>query len=235
MKHNLFSDVVSEFGQLTKQAWIVMGLFGVVMAGADVLGWSSGPGLSSINYVSVLITAPLGLFAAYFAGMSMVSRRMSGIGFLRFIGGVFALFSLLMIGAGGILALLPSPYKSIILTLSLTLMLFGWLVMIFLPAWPIAQALSSKSVSPMRLLRGTKGYRWSLFLISFVSGSFNNLVPSTEKAKSFAEAMIYAAGNSAVSVFTITLFVALSVTAWRYASAKDKALYGDEPKAAGVF
>lgn len=235
MKRNLFSDVFGEFGGLTNQAWIVMGLFGIIMAGADVLGWSRGPGLLPIDYVSVLITAPIGLFAAYFAGMSMVSRRISGIGFLRFIGGVFALFSLSMIGIGGILALLPSPYKSMILTVALTLIFLGWLALIFLPAWPIAQALSSKSIAPTRLLRGTKGHRWSLFLIFFVGGSFNNLVPSTAKAKSFAEALIYAVGNSAVSVFNITLFVALSVTAWRYASANDKALYGDEPRAAGVF
>ena len=59
-------------------------------------------------------------------------------------------------------------------------------------------------------------------------------MPSTAKAKSFVEALIYAVGNSAVSIFSITLFVALSVTAWRYAIVSDKALYGDEPRAAGT-
>ncbi|MBW6522127.1 hypothetical protein KZ810_01320 [Sphingomonas sp. RHCKR47] len=235
MKGNLFGDVFGEIGGLPCRAWIVMCLFGIVMAGADVLGWSSGPGLSSIDYVSASITAPLGLFAAYFAGMSMVSRRVSGLSFLRFIFGVFSLFSFLIIGIGSILVLLPSPYKGIILTVALTLIFFGWLALAFLPSWPIAQALSSKLVSPTRLFHGTKGHRGSLFLIFFVGGSFNNLVPSTAAAKSLGEAMVYAVGNSAVSVFTITLFVALSVTAWRYASANDKTLYGDEPRAAGVF
>lgn len=232
VKHNLFSDVFSEFGGLTNQAWLLMCIFGIVMAGADLLGWSGGPGLSPVDYVSVSVTVPLGLFAAYFAGMSMMSRRMSGIGFLRFVGGVFALFSSLMLGIAVILALLPGPYKSMILAVALALMFFGWLVVVFLPAWPIAQALSSKLISPMRLLRGTKGNRWSLFLMSFVDGSLNNLVPSTAKARNFAEAMIYAAGNSVASVFTITIFIALSVTAWRYASVSDQALYGDDPRAA---
>lgn len=235
MKRNLFGDVFGELGGLSNQAWIVICIFGIIMAAADVLAWTNGPGLSSIDYISALITAPLGLFAAYFAGMSMVSRKVSGLSFLRFIVGVFSLFSFLIIGIGSILALLPSPYKGIILTVAFSLIFFGWLTLIFLPAWPIAQALSSKLVSPARLLRGTKGHRGSLFLISFVGGSFNNLVPSTATANSLGEAMIYAVGNSAVSVFTITLFVALSVTAWRYASTNDNTLYGDEPRAAGVF
>ena len=235
MKYNLFSDVFGEFGRMSKQAWKIMGLVGLVTAASDVLGWWSGPGLSPIDYLTTVVTVPLRLYAAYHAGILMVSRKTSIVGFLRFVGASFALYSLFLLGILGLFGLLPSPNKTLIVTACLTLLFVGWLAVVFLPAWPIAQALSSGLVSPTRLLRGTKGHRWSLFLIFFVYGSLTKIVPSTMKATNIVEAILYAMGGSVVSVFSFTFFVALSVTAWRYASFNDKELYGDEPRAANVF
>lgn len=235
MKHNLFSDAFGEFGGVSKQGWLAMFIFGAVNAGGDVLAWSDGAGFSSIDYMSAAAATPVALVASYLASMSMISRRESAIGFLRFAAAFFAVFSLFVIGIGGLLEFLPNSHKGFIVPICVILIVLGWLVSIFLPALPVAQALSSKTISPLRLLRATKGHRWSLFLVPFVASALNHILPSTAKAQSLTQAVLYAAGNSAVGVFSLTFFVAVSVTAWRYASANDKKLYGDDPRAVNAF
>jgi len=110
------------------------------------------------------------------------------------------------------------------ISIVIALLLIGLLFVALLPAWPIAQAISARFVSPMQVVKATKGHRWSLILVLFAASSVSKLVPSTSSATNVGEAIALALGGAVVAAATLVLTASIAVTAWKFAVRRDASL-----------
>lgn len=232
-KQNMFSDVSGELAFLPPRVWLAALAFAIVSSIAEWLGWWSGHGLSAIDYAGLAVTLPAWLAMAYVSSMSLVSRQQSMSSFLRFAATTVILAAPIILGLTCWL-ILPSPHKDALLGAGLALIAVGWLAMTFLPALPLAQGLSNSPVSPLTMFKATKGHRWSLVLLSVLTASIDNVVPSTSTARLGAEAALLAVGNGFATAATTLVGACIGVTAWRYASRADGTLYGQVPVSDGL-
>ena len=106
----------------------------------------------------------------------------------------------------------------------IALLLIGLLFVAFLPAWPIAQAISTQFVTPTRIVKATKGYRWSLILVFLAASSVNKLMPSMSSATNIGEAVALELGGAVVVAATLVLTASIAVTAWKFAVRRDASL-----------
>ena len=199
-----------------------VGLFSTVQ---EMAHWSEWSGLFIADYILLTAAIPMWLGVTYVSSMMLVSARINWSGFLKFSGIMLLMFLPIMVGL--VSALLLGQENSRLATV-ISLLVLGWLILTFLPAWPIAQAISHQFVSPIRILRATSGYRWSLVGVALVTGGFDKIVPATSAANSVGEAILLAIGNGLVSAMTMMIAASLGATAWRYASQNDRALRGHE-------
>lgn len=223
-----FLEEALNLTEFTRPGLAFPALVGVVAATNEWVSWKYGPSLSAVNYIGIVVQVPAWIAAVYISSMAMIGIQLSWSGFARFALSTVTLMLPIIAGVAGILILLPSQHKNLILYVAISLIFFGWIAMTLLPSWPVAQALSRDAVSPYRILKATKGHRWPLFVISFVFVGLNRMVPSTLTARNGGEAAILAMGNGLVSFASIMLAVNLGVTAWRYATRSDPSLQGNE-------
>ena len=104
---------------------------------------------------------------------------------------------------------------------------YGFGVPIFkLVAWPVAQSLSSRFVSPTRVFRATQGHRGSLLFVAFATAGIykSDLLPKMSKADNAGEAILIALGNALLGVLVIAVTAAIAAAAWRFAVRNDPTL-----------
>jgi hypothetical protein len=98
------------------------------------------------------------------------------------------------------------------------------LVMLFLPAWPVAQMRLSRFVSPWRIFQATKGYRWGLVLAFFVPGSIDKIIPPIKTSRSMSDALLRFLGDGFINAFVILILGGIAATAWQFARIRDPVL-----------
>ncbi|AYJ85908.1 hypothetical protein D3Y57_07890 [Sphingomonas paeninsulae] len=163
------------------------------------------------------------LATVYVVAMMIAEAPLSWLGGIRFLG-IMALCVSIPLGLlfGGLLLLRTGGgITAVILGLSL---LAALIAIPLLSAWPVTQALSGVFVSPVRILRSTKGYRWGLFTASYASTVLNKILPATDTAKSGGQAIILAIGNGAISCISLLLLASIAATAWKFAIRQDATL-----------
>lgn len=224
---SLFQSAIGEFATLPRPALMVAAIVGAISSVSELLHWWRGPIFTVAGYIVFAVSVPLWLGAIYFSSMAAIGSRMRWHGFLRFIGAMFLAWLPILIGITSLILRLPSSHKNAVLLVSLALICVGWLELTMLPAWPVAQALSLNFVSPIRIARATHGHRWSLISVSLGAGILYRIVPQTSTGHNLGEATVLALGQGFISALTMMVFVAVGVTAWRYAAGNDPSLKGD--------
>lgn len=216
---------MGEFGTVPKRGLIYVAVASALSAITDLVHWNSGTGFSNLDYTLVGIVILLWLTAAYFTTMTMIEKPSSPVGFLKFTG--VTVFTLLPILSSLAVLIYTSPaslHYGLTISTVLALLLIGLLFVAFLPAWPIAQAISSRFVSPMQIVKATRGYRWPLILVFFAASSVNKLVPSMSSATNVGEAIALALCGAVVAAATLVLTASIAVTAWKFAVRRDASL-----------
>jgi hypothetical protein len=222
---DFFTQTMGEFGTVPKRGLIYVAVASALSAITDLVDWNSGTGFSNLDYTLVGIVILLWLTAAYVTTMTMVEKPSSAAGFVKFTGVTIFTF-VPILSSLAVLAYTSRAGLHDGLTISTVLALFliGLLLVAFLPAWPIAQAISSQFVSPMQIVKATSGYRWSLISVFFAAGSVNKLVPSMSSATNVGEAIALALCGAVVAAATLVLTASIAVTAWKFAVRRDASL-----------
>lgn len=222
---DFFTQTMGEFGTVPKRGLIYVAVASALSGITDLVDWNGGTGFSNLDYTLEGIVILLWLTAAYVTTMTMVEKPSSVVGFVKFTGVTIFTFAPILSS----LAVLTYNSRAGVhdgLTIStvLALLLIGLLFVAFLPAYPIAQAISSRFVSPMQIVRATRGYRWSLILVFFAASSVNKLMPSMSSATNVGEAIALALCGAVVAAATLVLTASIAVTAWKFAVRRDAGL-----------
>jgi hypothetical protein len=216
-KQSMFSDVSGEFACMPSRVWRYALAYSLLQAVTDWIAWWSGRDLAAIDYVAFSVAFAAFLAMSYAASFAMVSREPDILSFRRFTAVLTILLSPMFLGIACILVR-PAPSSGTTLGVGFSLIVIGWLLVTFLPAAPLAQALSAQPISPIAIFKATRGHRWSLVLLSFVTTSVNRFVPSTSAATGSLEAALLAIGNGLVTTLTTLFGVCIGVAAWRVAA-----------------
>ncbi len=223
---SIVQDATAALRQISRAAWLV-GLAATTASGViNFTIWSQHRKFGWSDAAPAALVAAVWLAAVYLAIMAIVARMPSLAGFVRFVlASVFG-FTPVVLAFAILLAAKPwlNPGSRIVILLVAVLVQLAFTAM--LPAWAVAQALSAKIVSPLRVLRATRGHRWSLVLAAFVIGGLNNdtVVPKMATATSAVTAAAIALGGIMMGVLTIGFSAAIAATAWRFAVRNDPGL-----------
>ncbi|QGP78109.1 hypothetical protein [Sphingobium sp. CAP-1] len=222
---DFFTQTMGEFGTVPKRGLIYVSMAGALSAITDLVQWGAGAKFSEWNYALLAVAILPWLAAAYATTMTMVEKPSSVAGFVKFTAVTILTFvPILSSLAVLVYASGAGAHDGLTISTVIALFLAGLLLVAFLPAWPIAQAISTRLVSPMRIVKATKGYRWSLILVLFAASSVNKLVPSMSSATNVGEAIALALCGAVVAAATLVLTASIAVTAWKFAARRDASL-----------
>lgn len=227
MKAELFTEAGNEPWRMSRHAFLAVCLFGFIETVLEFLAWREGVKMGNVFWVELVTLPALSIVVSYVAAMSMISRATTVAGLLRFALGFLGMNTLSIIGGAAILLAPSGPAHDPVIFSALAIMTLGFFASAFLPAWPLAQALSPRLIQPKRLFGATQGERWSFFLFAFVIGSIDKMVPSTKGVRDIGLALLYAACSGLAGALTIVAVVAFGVAAWRYGCKVDPELRGD--------
>ncbi len=216
---------MGEFGTVPKRGLIYVAIAGTLSAIADLVHWGTGAKFSEWDYVLLAVLTLPWLAAAYATTMTMIEKPSSVIGFVKFTA-VTVLTFLPILSCLAFLdyASRAGLHDGLIISTVIALLIGSLLFVAFLPAWPIEQAISARFVSPMQIVKATKGYRWSLVLVFFAASSVNKLAPSMSSATNVGEAIALALCGAVVAAATLVLTASIAVTAWKFAVRRDASL-----------
>jgi hypothetical protein len=113
------------------------------------------------------------------AVMSILSRPPMMAGYLCFLGATVLTFAPIGIAIGIHFGLGEQGSPIIVIMVILELM-----AIVILPAWPVAQAISPVPLSPLHILKATKGHRWGLVRGTSVVSAFNKFDMDVAEADS---------------------------------------------------
>jgi hypothetical protein len=222
---DFFTQTMGELCTVPKRGLIYVTVAGVLSAITDIFHWGSGAKFSNFYYAPLGVAILPWLAAAYATTMTMVEKPSSVVGFIKFTTVTIVTFMPILSSLAVLIyAARAGLHNGFIISTVLTLLLIGLLFVAFLPAWPIAQAISARFVSPMRIVKATKGHRWSLILVMFAASSVNKLVPSMSSATNIGEAIALALFGAVVGAATLVLTASIAVTAWKFAVRRDASL-----------
>lgn len=214
-----FGTSISEVGRL---ALIIAAAICLASAGVDVAIWVNGGSLPFTAFIFMaLIPAYVG--AIYLATLSILCRNPTATGYLRFLAATAMTVAPFGIAIGAYFSLgeQGGPISVVMAILGLTAI---WM----LPAWPIAQALSTTPLSPWRVFKATSGHRWGLIIGASAVSAFNKFDMDIAKASSTAEALLRGVGEAGIGTIAIAVLAAFTATAFRFALRNDPGLYGTE-------
>ena len=222
---DFFTQTMGEFGTVPKRGFLYVAIAGALSAITDLIHWGAGATVSELNYALLAVGILPWLAAAYATTMIMIKKPSSVVGLVKFTA-VTILTFVPMLSSLAILIYMSDTGAHDVLSISTVMALFitGLLIVIFLPAWPIAQSISTCFVSPMQIVKATKGYRWSLILVFFAASGVNKLVPSMSSATNVGEAIALALGGAVAASATLVLTASIAVTAWKFAARRDASL-----------
>jgi hypothetical protein len=220
------TSIAQSVAKIPRPALASMFAVSVVMALVDVAFWAEGwkpwptglwilaPEVLAISGVEYLgIVGVLGIKPSLQAYVRFACT--SALLVLPVLLAIAVLFATPIIGGGSALLTFGAG------------VLAGIAIIAFLPAWPIAQSVSSSIVTPMKVFRATRGFRWGLVGAAILLSVFNrqDLVPAVDKAPDLSHAFAYAAGEAGMSTLSMAYTAAVAATAFIFACRNDEDLY----------
>ncbi|MXP29603.1 hypothetical protein GRI58_12325 [Porphyrobacter algicida] len=220
---DFFSEVFQELHALPLIGFGIAALIGVLSLGSDI----AFRALDAIHPMLANVMGGLFVltwFLAYFS-VTMISAKVkvSWRGGIKFGSSVLANVGVpLGLLFGGIWLTRFSDGAGVLILSAAALYLM--IVMPMLSGWPLAQTVGQGLVSPLRVLKASKGHRWGLFAASYLSTAINKIFPATDTAKSFKQAMLLGVGNGAVTAASLLILAIVASTAWKFACQNDPTL-----------
>lgn len=222
---NFLTQTMGEFGTVPKRGLIYVSMAGALSAITDLVHWGTDTKFSDLDYALLGVVILPWLAAAYVTTMTMVEKRSTVVGFLKFTAITILTFMPILSSLTVLVyASRAGLHDGLTISTVIALLLIGLLFLAFLPAWPIAQAISTHFVSPMQIVKATKGYRWSLILVFFAASGVNKLVPDMSSATNAGEAIALVFCGTVVAAATLVLTASIAVTAWKFAVRRDATL-----------
>ena len=221
--NDFFSEVFHGVHTLPLKGFALAAGVGAMNVAVDLSSRRFGFHASVPEYFAVGVLTFVALGAVYLIAMMIAETSSSWSGGLRFVGTTILIIGApvgILFGSLWLMRILAGA-AVVILGLMLLALLFA---LPLLSAWPIAQALSTHFVSPLRIVRATKGYRWGLFTASYASTAINKLLPATDTAKSSSQAIALAIGNGAITCLSLVLLASIAATGWKFAIRRDPTL-----------
>jgi hypothetical protein len=223
---SVFEQAFSNVGRIPREAWLA-GLFACgLSASSDLVFWTTGAKLGWAWVAPFLLLTATWLAGVYVGALGIVGRQTSLRGYGRF--ALTSVATVVPLGLTLALAILGKPYLTQGARISALLvgLVATFVVASLLAGWPVAQSLSVEFVSPIRVLRATRGHRGSLIFVGFVATGLGNsdLVPSIAKASNIGEAAFIAVANGFLSLLFFGLTAAIATAAWQFAARQDDAL-----------
>lgn len=229
-----FQDFITQtmgaFVSIPKRGQIYVAIASLLSAISDLVGWNSGDNPANweyalAEYALAVVVILMWLAAEYATTVAMVQRPLSVVGFVKFTAVIILTFVPLLICLGVVFSAVHAGFDNgVAASTFFVLLLFGFLLAALLPAWPLAQAMSKRFISPMRIFKATNGYRWSLIFLVLATGSVNKLVPGMSSASNLGEAIGLALCDGVVTAAILVLTASITVTAWKFAVRRDASL-----------
>jgi hypothetical protein len=210
---------------IPRSARLMMIAVAVISAFFDVAYWAEGWKPWPAGFL-LLVPSALGISTVEYLGIVGVLRaRPSLVAYIRF-ACTSALVLLPAVLAISVLFAAPAVGRSTALLAFIIGILVGLVFIVFLPAWPVAQAFSSSVVMPTKIFRATSGFRWGLVGAVILLSAFNrqDLIPPVDHAKDIAHASAYAAGEAIISTLSMMYTAAVAATAFLFAC-RNEGLY----------
>lgn len=220
---DFLAQTVREFGTVPKRGLIYAVTAGTLSAIAGLLDWGMDTKFAGVNYIVPVFVSVCWLSAAYATTMAMIERPSSITGFFKFAAVTIFMFMPFLCGLA-VLAYAAGAHDGWTISTVILLFIFGFICSSLLPAWPVTQAISEELISPARIVKATKGYRWSLILVFFAAGSVNKLMPEISDATNAGEAIALALCGAVVAAAILVLTASIAVTAWKFAVRRDASL-----------
>ena len=224
--NSVFEEAFGSIRDIPRNAW-VMALFTCgTSAVTDLIFWDTRERLSWLWTVPLVTLAAFWFAAVYVTVFGILQICTTWQSFARFSLASFAL--VLPFGLTLLVLIAAKTLFSADARLSILLggMVFAFLFSSWLVAWPVAQSLSSRFVSPTRVFRATQGHRGSLLFVAFATAGIykSDLLPKMSKADNAGEAILIALGNALLGVLVIAVTAAIAAAAWRFAVRNDPTL-----------
>lgn len=223
---NLPETMFQSLRSVPRTAWLLGFLAGALSVGVDIAAWKSTLKLDWL-IISITIISIILHFAGLYIGATGVLRAEPTVrGYGRFLAS-FAAIALPAAGIAGFLIatnpLVAAEKRMLLLSVGVIVSL---IMLIFLAAWPLAQAQSDKIISPVRVFRATSGHRWGLYASSLMAGvvSGGTFLPEIASAKKLGEAVFFASGHLALGLFSFGLSASLMAAALVFAGRNDETL-----------
>lgn len=223
---NVFDEAIRSLRYIPRTGW----LWALSACGAsatiDVAFWAAGEKIGWAWAVPFVALTAAWFAAIYVSAIGILSRQPTYQGYLRFaltsvvlllpfalaLGALFAIGSMLTTGGG--------------LAIFFVGVVVAFVLASLLVSWPMAQSLSRGFVSPIRILKATRGQRASLVFLGFAAAAIgrSDLLPKISEAHTVTEAIAIAIGNGLIGLVGIALTASIAVAAWQSARLNDPAL-----------
>ena len=188
--------------------------------------WASGQRLNWFWGTAGVLQIALWFAAIYVSASGIVRRPSTWLGGVR-----FALTSLALVLPLGATLLLLLAGKAVlsdtgVIWLLIACLITSFLIVSLLPAWPMAQSLSRSLVSPIKVLKATRGHRGSLILLAFATSGIGRAgtLPAMAASDSAVDASLVAFGNALIGLILTIVFAGIAAVTWQFAVRNDATL-----------
>lgn len=226
MRGDVFQQAMSNLRCIPREGWLFALNACGVSAAFDVLYWAAGENFSLPWAAPIAATALVSMAAVYVCAVGIVGWRPTWRGYLRF---ALATIALALPLGLALLALIGAKDALSVggrVALLLTGLLITFTLESLLIAWPMAQSLASAFVSPFRVFKATRGYRWLLIFLAFAATGIDNadIVPKMSMAATASQALVVAVGRAAIEMLAIGFAAAVTAAGWQFAVRDDPSL-----------
>lgn len=226
IKPSFTNAIFQNVRQIPRSVIAAMFALAVIFALVDVGYWAEGwkPWPTGLL---LLFPYALALSVVEYLGITGVLRTTPSMSaYIRF-ACTSALLILPVILSFGILFAAPIIGKPTAFLVFGVGVIAGIGIIAFLPAWPVAQAFSPSIVTPTKIFRASRGFRWGLIGAAILLSVFNrqDLVPAVDKAADLSHALAYAAGEAGMSTLSMAYTVAVAAAAFVFACRNDEGLH----------
>ena len=214
---SFYSQFAGHFGAVSRSGLTAIGTASALAGLSELVYMMHENQLMLVDFVLFSFVIAAHLSASYVAAMAMLSAPMSIGSYFRFLRGSAFLWGALVMGVVLFLIAPQGANRDAFLTNGIILALIGLLVLMMLPALPIAEALHQR-IRPWALLKATKGHRFALVGLFMASGSLDKLVPNLSIVSGFLTIAGVLVCNFIINAATNLFYTALAVTSWQFAA-----------------
>lgn len=217
---------MSNLRSIPREGWLFALNACGVSAVFDVVYWAAGQKLSWLWAAPIATSSLVWTAAVYVCALGIIRRRPTWRGYVRFALATAALALPLGLALLTLIGAKETLTMGGRVSLLLTGMIITFVLESLLVAWPMAQSLTSAFLSPVRVFKATRGYRWLLIFLAFAVAGINkaDFIPKMSMATTATQALVVAVGRAAIEMLAVGFAAAIAAAAWQFATHDDPSL-----------